>query len=385
MRWVWITLLVACTTKGAPEHDGGAPLDDAAARRDADDTSDGGAVEVLDGGADDASNDASNLAPDPSDGGAAPHDTRAGPWRAPEPVPPIPEADRFASNTFTLGGQRATFHDEGHRGGVFHTYDAFSACGEPRRVHVFLPRDYAETSARLPVVYFNDGNTTFWPGGASPDSWRAAEAVSDLQAAGRLEPLILVALHPLDREREYTHAEWLPGRTCCGVEAYARALATCFKPFFDTHYRTAPNRAAIVGSSHGGLAAFFTATRHPDAFAFAGALSPSFWAGLDSRADGASGDGSLEGSALVTPVVATLRASSRPTFWIDWGLEREGGAHNAVIERLATERGREMVSLLEELGYDATTLTWLEDERGAHDEASWARRLPRVLERFAGR
>ena len=320
-----------------------------------------------------------------SDGDAATRvATEAGPWTPPPRAPLVPDRDRFASNTFTLGGQTAVFHDEGHAGGVFHTYDAFSACGAPRRVHVFLPRDYAEGTARLPVVYFNDGNTTFWPGGASPDAWEAARAVSDLRAAGRLEPVVLVAIHPIEREREYTHAEWLPGRSCCGVSDYARSLATCFKPFVDTHYRTAPARAAIVGSSHGGLAAFFTITRHPETFSFAAALSPSFWAGLDSRSDGAVGDGTVGESALVTPVRALLASDARPRLWIDWGLVREGGVHNAIIERLATDRGREMVTLLEELGYGGTKLTWLEDPEGAHDEASWARRLPRVLEQFVG-
>jgi len=349
--------------------------DDASAPRDAD-ANDASELPT------DANADTDDAGTDTDDAGTV--GTEAGPWTPPPRAPLVPERDRFASNTFTLGGQTAVFHDEGHAGGAFHTYDAFSACGAPRRVHVFLPRDYAEGSTRLPVVYFNDGNTTFWPGGVSPDAWDAARAVSDLRAADRVEPVVLVAIHPIEREREYTHAEWLPGRSCCGVSDYARSLATCFKPFVDTHYRTAPSRAAIVGSSHGGLAAFFTLTRHPETFSFAAALSPSLWAGLDSRSDGAVGDGTLAESALVTPVRALLASDARPRLWIDWGLVREGGAHNAIIERLATDRGREMVTLLEELGYDATKLTWLEDPEGAHDEASWARRLPRVLEQFVG-
>lgn len=384
---VILVVLVVCAACGGSELTADASITRDAETFDAPSSSDVGIdAELIDADDDAETNaDSGTLDPDSGHDGGTPESTEAGPWTPPPRSPRIPEGDRFASNTFTLGGQTAVFHDEGHSGGVFHTYDAFSACGEPRRVHVFLPRDYAERTERLPVVYFNDGNTTFWPGGVSPDAWEAARAVSDLRAAERLEPVVLVAIHPRERDREYTHVEWLSGRSCCGVSDYAESLATCFKPFFDTHYRTTPTRAAIVGSSHGGLAAFFTITRHPESFSFGAALSPSFWVGLDSRTDGASGEGSLEESALVMPVRSLLSGPSRPRLWIDWGLVRTGGVHNAVIERLATERGREMVELLERSGYDATTLTWLEEPEGAHDEASWARRLPQVLERFAGR
>ena len=41
----------------------------------------------------------------------------------------------------------------------------------------------------------------------------------------------------------------------------------------------------ILGSSHGGLAAFYTATQYPEQFRCVAALSPSFWVGLDSTID----------------------------------------------------------------------------------------------------
>lgn len=361
------------------------PLEDAASR-DADPV-DGAPGNPSDAASQDApSTDGARDASVSDDGRSEPVDTRAGAWEAPPRAGLIPAAERFPNSAFTLGGQSAFFHDEGHRGGVFHTYDAFDACGPARRIHVFLPRDYAERSDRLPTLYFNDGNTTFWPGGVSPDAWEAAEAQSDLFAAGRVGRAIFIAIHPLDREREYTHVDWLAGRSCCGAAEYTERVATCMAPWIDDHYRSDPSRRAIVGSSHGGLAAFYAATRHPEVFTFAAALSPSFWAGVDSRADGTRGDGSLAESALVAPVLTLLGdASRRPGFWIDWGLVRTGGVHNAVIESMATDRGREMVTLLESRGYGPEELTWLEDPSGAHDEASWARRFPQVLERILTR
>jgi enterochelin esterase-like enzyme len=41
-------------------------------------------------------------------------------------------------------------------------------------------------------------------------------------------------------------------------------------------------RVYIIGSSHGGLAAFHMALSHPTIFGIAICMSPSFWAGIDS-------------------------------------------------------------------------------------------------------
>lgn len=293
-------------------------------------------------------------------------------------------------NAFTLGGQSAWFHDEGMPYGYFHTYDALKACGSgdaARKVHVFLPRDYESRRTRYPVVYMNDGDTTFWPGGAANKSWQVGETLGDLSRQRLIEDVIVVAIHPIDREREYTHTSWAPGRACCGLDDYSDYVADCVKTFIDTHYHTdaRASRTAIVGSSHGGLASFHAATRRPDAFGRAGSLSPSFWAGMDFFFLG--GSGSLATSSLVRGGADTLSRASRPTLWIDWGLQREGGFHNDTIEAMATSRGREMVSLLQRsYGYmDGETLHWHEDPVGGHDEDAWAWRFGLMMQAFYAR
>jgi pimeloyl-ACP methyl ester carboxylesterase len=288
---------------------------------------------------------------------------------------------------FTLGGEAAWYHDEGLPAGYFHTYDALRAGGSegaPRKVHVFLPRDYEASGARYPVLYMNDGDTAFFPGGPSQRSWDVAGALAALYKTGRIPEVIAVAIHPREREREYTHTEWSPGRSYGGLERYTRYVAEDVKGFVDAHYRTKPEASStcVLGSSAGGLAAFFMAGRRPDRFGAAGCLSPSFWAGLDSIAGGAYGGGPLESSLLIDLVKGTLaQPSARPRLWIDWGLVRSGGPHNAIIEAAAAARGREMVALLErKYGYvRGIDLFALEDPEGAHDEDSWARRLPLVL------
>ena len=70
--------------------------------------------------------------------------------------------------------------------------------------------------------------------------------------------------------------------------------------------------------------------------------------------------------------------------YLDWVLVRTGGLHNESIEERAMARGREMVKLLQqEYAYKIDNdLIVYEDPDGEHNEQSWARRMPRVLEYF---
>jgi predicted alpha/beta superfamily hydrolase len=290
---------------------------------------------------------------------------------------------------FVVDGQQAWSHDDGFRAGYFHTFDALTvgAPGDaPHTVHVMLPRSYSDCSKRYPVVYMNDGQTTFWPGGAQGQSWRVAESLDVLYQARAIPEVVVVAIVPKDREFEYSHTPAVPGRACCGADRYTAYVADHVKRFIDSNYRTKPERqsTSIIGSSRGGLSAFFVATRRPAVFGQAGCLSPSFWVGLDPVFGGALPGGSLADSALIKPIDATLRnKAQRPRLWIDWGLRRVGGD---AIEEAATRRGREMVALLKSTyGYaEPQELVWYEDPQGIHDENSWARRFPEVLKVLVG-
>jgi pimeloyl-ACP methyl ester carboxylesterase len=292
------------------------------------------------------------------------------------------EPPRAASFPKKLAGQDAWIHDPSLPAGYFHTFDAMDVGGgaaERHKVHVFLPRSYASGGcARYPVVYFHDGDTTFFPGGGANKTWDVAGVLAKAYAAGVPE-LIVVAVRPNERDREYTHTAWLAGRACCGVRDYTAWLADGLKPFVDGAYRTMPEARStvIVGSSHGGLAAYWAASTRPDAFGGAIAMSPSFWAGLDRGGPG----GPLASSPLMASTGASLRAG-RPRLYIDWGLVRTGGDHNAIIEAAATARGVEMRDLLASTyGYTVgKDLFWVEDPAGEHEEISWGRRLARALE-----
>ncbi len=298
---------------------------------------------------------------------------------------------------FTIGGQNGWYHDQGHWAGYFHTYGNFKQSdreAKPRIIHVFLPRDYEYSQESYPVIYMNDGDTAFFSGGQYYKSWNMGQILTRLYVTNQIRRVIVVAICPIDRNYEYTHAPIKEGNWG-GLQGYSDYIAFEVKPFIDNNYRTlaSPENSMVLGSSHGGLAAFYTAIRHPKQFQCVAALSPSFWVGLDSMIDPCfldlSGDllGSLEYSALMFTGLKTLQNPQlQPKIYLDWGLIREGGYHNSFIEARATARGREMRDLLiNKFGYRYNeNLFVVEDPIGQHSEESWSGRMETVLPNFFG-
>ncbi|MGK7954628.1 MAG: alpha/beta hydrolase [Crocosphaera sp.] len=298
---------------------------------------------------------------------------------------------------FTIGGQNGWYYDQGHWAGYFHTYDDFqvnNTDSKPRTIHVFLPRDYEYTHESYPVIYMNDGDAAFFSGGDYYKSWNMGQILTRLYVTNQIHRVIVVGICPLDRNYEYTHAPIKEGNWG-GLEEYSNYVASGVKGFIDDNYRTfkTADKSMILGASHGGLAAFYTAIKHPKKFRCVAALSPSFWVGLDSMIDpgllDSSGDllRSLEYSALIVAGLNTLQDPQlQPKIYLDWGLIREGGHHNSFIEARATVRGREMRDLLiNKFGYRYNeNLFVVEDPIGQHSEESWSGRMETVLQNFFG-
>lgn len=298
---------------------------------------------------------------------------------------------RITGRPITVGGQPGFFHDEGHGYGYFNTFDALVACpgATPRKTHVFLPRDYATSGRDYPVLYVNDGQTAFFTDNDIGRTWDLAGVLTELARCGEIEDVIVVAPHEIDRSAEYGHLPSVPGESCCQADAYATYLESCLGGFIESQYRVRRGRenTAIMGSSRGGLGAFWFATRTPVRFGHVAAVSSSFWVGIDDRTTGAVSDAALQESALwahAAPVI--LNPAARPAMWIDWGLVRTGGDHNAIVESLATVRGREMVALIEsQTGLTHTgfapgsPLVAIEDVDGDHTEDTWNVRVRWIL------
>lgn len=138
-------------------------------------------------------------------------------------------------------------------------------------VRVFLPPGYEENPLqRYPVIYMQDGHNVFFAEeSAFGAHWRVVETLGTLDAMNALRPVIVVGVYPHDRMVEYTEP---------GVEHYAEFLVEQLKPRIDRDYRTLPGRShtAVMGSSLGGVAAFYLGWTRPDTFGQAAALSATF-------------------------------------------------------------------------------------------------------------
>jgi putative tributyrin esterase len=150
--------------------------------------------------------------------------------------------------------------------------DSFSVDG--RRVLAYLPAAYvALPRARLPVVYFLHGSP-----GAAPD-WidggRLPALLDQMQAAGRLAPLIAVFPDGNDSDGAW----W--GNTVHGPDLESWFVGRLV-PAVDLRYRTLGSaERGIAGASAGGFGAVNLALRHPGLFGWVASYSGVFTAGDD--------------------------------------------------------------------------------------------------------
>ena len=140
-----------------------------------------------------------------------------------------------------------------------------------------------------------------------------------------------------------------------GFADWQAALALCeIRRPGDWHVQTVGFSSAAVVSM-GGLAAMYAHHRHPDVFGGAICMSPSFW-----FAKGA--------------ILRFVEETPRPPIsrvYLDCGAREGGGRMLPFVERMAKKlRGR---------GYPPEQLMMRADQRGAHNERHWRRRLPLAL------
>ena len=132
-----------------------------------------------------------------------------------------------------------------------------------------------------------------------------------------------------------------------------------------------------MGGSHGGLAAFYLATRRNDIFGYCICLSPSLWAGLDSSVENPMlAFENISKGSIINDIIEDLQSKIiRPLIYFDWGMNRIG-FENEYTEALVEKRCKEMKDFLEnELNYTNDELLTFEDPNGCHSAKSWASRL----------
>lgn len=136
--------------------------------------------------------------------------------------------------------------------------------GETRLISIYLPDNYKQSEVKYPVLYLLDGGTHFQ---------HASSAADYLSGRGITPNIIVVAVHNIDRNRDFSpvHVDNVP--TSGGAEKFLGFLSKELVPYMDENYRTA-GFDILLGHSFGGTFIGYTLLAEPDLFDAFLAVSP---------------------------------------------------------------------------------------------------------------
>jgi len=128
--------------------------------------------------------------------------------------------------------------------------------GERRDISIYLPDKYDSASRIYPVIYVLDGRT---------HSPHTAEAVNFLSNFGIIPEMIVVSIHNVDRNRDFSpvYDERYP--TSGGAEKFLGFVSDELMKYIDKKYRTS-GFSILVGHSFGGTFATYSLLTKPEVF-----------------------------------------------------------------------------------------------------------------------
>jgi len=135
---------------------------------------------------------------------------------------------------------------------------------ESRAISIYLPADYKYSTAKYPVLYLLDGGAHLA---------HASAAADYLAVRGRIPGIIVVAIHNIDRSRDFSpvHVDNIP--TSGGAEKFLGFLSKELVPYLDENYKTAGFNI-LLGHSFGGTFIGYTLLAKPKLFDAYLAVSP---------------------------------------------------------------------------------------------------------------
>jgi predicted alpha/beta superfamily hydrolase len=223
---------------------------------------------------------------------------------------------------------------------------------ETHRIRAYVPPGHEENPfMRFPVVYMHDGTNLFFPDESFlGTTWNVQGTLDALDSMNVIDPVLVVAIEPVDRTREYTTE---------GNDNYGRYIAECLKPVADAkaHTLTGPENTIVMGSSLGGLVSLHLAWSRPDVFGGAACLSSTF--AFDDE--------------LFRRISAEKKKPIR--IYLDSGSPKDNFEATLAMRNLLLKKGYRW-------GHD---LIHFVHPGAKHHESAWAMRLHLPLQYFFGR
>jgi predicted alpha/beta superfamily hydrolase len=148
----------------------------------------------------------------------------------------------------------------------------------PRRLWIYLPKDYEKNKKRYPVIYMHDGQNLFDEATSGFGEWGVDEYLDSLPATKKQSIIVGIDHGNNKRMNEYNPYYFEQFGNGEGKK-YVDFLVQTLKPYIDKHYRTLKNKenTFIAGSSMGGLISLYAVLKYPSVFGGAGIFSPAFW------------------------------------------------------------------------------------------------------------
>ncbi len=243
--------------------------------------------------------------------------------------------------------------------------------GYKKPVEIWTPAGYnpADTTKKYSVIYLLDGQNQFDDSDAYNGGWGSDEVITALMKNGG-EGIILVGIdNSRNRDNELTPdlGDVIPAYNSGGFkngsgEQFAEFVAKTVVPYVEANYNVYTDAAhsAIVGSSSGGIEAFYIGMEYMDEFGRIGAISPAF---------------------LLYSKSTWYEYLEKFDFTDSSKLPRiyfyNGGGDSLELELLPN--ARDMKTWLADLGYDQSKMTFVYDEKNAHNEAAWRNVMPEIV------
>jgi predicted alpha/beta superfamily hydrolase len=265
------------------------------------------------------------------------------------------------------------------------SYDFYSPqLNNRRHILVHLPPSYGKGDGRYPVIYMQDGQNLFDDHASFAGEWRVDETMEQLSRQGIEAIIVGIPNMGAERINEYNpfrNVHHRDGHHRDGHhrdghhrdgrgDLYMAFIAQTLKPAIDRDFRTLPDRmhTGLMGSSMGGLIALYGFFSYPDLFGLAGVMSPSLWFARESILD-------YVEAAPYSPGRIYLDAGTR---------EISGAAADYHVWRARSRnyyaKVRRLKRILVRKGYRPIhELLHFEERDARHQEAAWARRLPRAF------
>ncbi|HEX8269542.1 MAG TPA: alpha/beta hydrolase-fold protein [Flavobacterium sp.] len=147
--------------------------------------------------------------------------------------------------------------------------------GYIKKIWVYLPKGYALSSKKYPVIYMHDAQNLFDKNTSYSGEWNVDETLDSLNA----EVIIIGIEH--GNEKRLDELTPFPNEKYGGGKAddYLKFIVNTLKPTIDSRYRIkiSAKNTAIAGSSLGGLVSYYATLKYPEVFGKAIIFSPSFW------------------------------------------------------------------------------------------------------------